>query len=80
MKDKFKNLLCNRINELLLEHELTAEALAYRSGLSKGGLSEILNGKKCPSPFTIAKICSGLNLTIKEFYSLKEFDDFVESL
>ena len=77
---EFNKLICQRILSLRKERKLTLEQLAYQSGISKGGLSEILNGKKCPSPFTIAKICSGLNLTIKEFYSLKEFDDFVESL
>lgn len=80
MRNKFKNLLCKRINDLLIKYNLTAETLAYQSNISKGGLSEILNCKKCPSSFTIAKICSGLNLSLKEFYNFKEFDDFTESL
>ena len=80
MKDKFKTLICKRINELLSEHKITAETLAYQSGISKGGLSEILTGKKCPSSFTIAKICSGLNLKLKDFYNFEDFDDFTEAL
>ena len=80
MKNKFKNLIYKRINELLTEHKITAETLAYQSGISKGGLSEILNGKKCPSSYTIAKICSGLNLTLKDFYNSEAFDKFTETL
>ena len=80
MKNKFKNLLCNRINSLILEHNITAEMLAYQSGISKGGLSEILSSKKCPSSFTIAKICSGFNITLEEFYSFEGFKEFIDSL
>ena len=80
MKDKFKNLICNRINSLLVEKSITAETLAYQSGISKGGLSEILSGKKCPSSFTIAKICSGFNITLKDFYDFKDFDTFLETI
>ena len=80
MKNKFKTLICKRINKLLTEHKITAETLAYQSGISKGGLSEILSGKKCPSSFTIAKISSGLNITLQDFYSLDDFKKFIDSL
>ena len=80
MKKVFVSLICNRINQLLIEQGITAETLAYQSGISKGGLSEILNGKKCPTSFTIAKICSGFNITLKEFYNFDDFDRFTDSL
>ena len=80
MKEIFINLICNRITQLLAEQHITAETLAYQSGISKGGLSEILNGKKCPTSFTIAKICSGFNITLKEFYNFNDFDRFTDSL
>ena len=80
MKNTFKKNLCNRINFLLNKNNLTTEALAYQSGISKGGMSEILNGKKIPSSFTIAKICSGLNISLEEFYADNELRKFVEQL
>lgn len=80
MKDTFKNILSNRIRFFMLERGLTAEALAYQSGLSKSGMCEILNGKKLPSAFTIAKICSGLNISLENFYADKAIREFIEQL
>ena len=80
MREKYKKLICNRIKFLLKESNLTAEALAYQSGISKGGMSEILNCKKSPSTFTIAKICSGLNISLDAFYADKDIRKFVEEL
>ena len=65
MKSEYKKIICNRINELIKEHSLTAEKLAYQSGISKSGLSEILNCKKTPSSITIIKICSGFGILPK---------------
>ena len=80
MKEKFKRIICNRIKFLLEESNLTAEALAYQSGVSKGGMSEILNCKKFPSLFTIAKICSGLNISLETFCADKDIREIVEQL
>ena len=80
MKNTFKNILCNRIKYLIKKHNMTAEMLAYQSGISKGGLSEILNCKKCPTSFTIAKIRAVFDITLKEFYNYKDFDEFIENL
>lgn len=77
---EFDNIICNRINVLRIKHGLTSEALAYQSGLSKGGISEILNLKKGPSPLTIAKICSCLNITLSEFYDFEEINNYTKRL
>ena len=57
-----------------------SQTRASQSGISKGGLSEILNCKKCPTSFTIAKICAVFDITLKEFYNYKDFDEFIENL
>ncbi len=79
-RDLFKKLICNRISQLREERNLTIEQLAYQSGISKGGLSEIEKIKKLPSPFTIAKVCSGLGITINQFFDFEEIDIFIDKL
>lgn len=77
---KFNNVICKRILTLRKEHNLTLGQLAYQSGISKGGLSEIERNMKEPRAFTILKICSGLGITMKEFFDFKEIDDFINFL
>ena len=81
MKNKeFSNILCKRIQTLRIKHGYTMEQLAYQSGISKGGLSEIERCMKEPMPLTILKICIGLNITMKEFFDFKEMEEFATKL
>ncbi len=77
---EFNNIICNRISFLRKKYKLTLEQLAYQSGISKGGLSEIERNMKEPRALTILKICSGIGITMKEFFDFKEIDDFVNLL
>lgn len=77
MVDKeFRKILCNRILTLRKERNLKLEQLAYQSGISKGGLSEIERNMKEPRAYTILRICSGLGITMKEFFDCPEIDEF----
>lgn len=78
--EKFNKILCDRIRILRKERNIKLEQLAYQSGISKGGLSEIERCMKEPRVFTILKICSGLGITMKEFFNFKEIDDFIDLL
>lgn len=81
MKNKnFSKILCDRVKTLRLQQGLTIEQLAYQSGISKGGLSEIERCMKEPMPLTILKICVGLGITIKEFFDFHEIEDFANTL
>lgn len=74
------NVICKRISTLRKEHNLTLEQLAYQSGISKGGLSEIERNMKEPRAYTILRICSGLGITMKDFFDYNEIDDFINSI
>ena len=74
LKKQYNQLISDRINTFRKNH-LTIEALAYQSGISKGGLREILKYKKAPTPYTIGRICAGLQITHAEFYGLSDFDN-----
>ena len=81
MKNKeFSKIISNRIKILRVLKGLTIEQLAYQSGISKGGLSEIERCLKEPMPLTILKICVGLDITIKEFFDFKEIENFADKL
>lgn len=55
---------------------MTLEQLAYQSGISKGGLSEIERNMKESRAYTILKICNGLNITLGEFFTFDKINDF----
>lgn len=59
---------------------MTLEQLAYRSEISKGGLSEIERNMKEPRAYTILKLCSGLGISMKEFFDFEEINDFMNLL
>lgn len=80
ISEDFNKLICQRILFLRKNSGLTIEQLAYQSGISKGGLSEIEKNKKEPRAYTILKICSGLGITMKDFFDFKEIDEFTNSL
>lgn len=60
-----------RITALRKENDLTLEKLAYVSGISKGGLSEIERGMKEPRLSTLFKICEALEISIKDFFDFE---------
>lgn len=76
----FNKIVCKRISQLRKSKKLTMEQLAYRSGISKGGLSEIERNMKEPRAYTILRICNGLEISMKEFFDFKEIEDFAYSL
>ena len=77
--EKLGQILCKRIANLIQENNLTIEQLAYQSGISKGGLSEIVRGMKEPSNYTIMKISIALNITMSEFFNFEELDNYIKS-
>ena len=77
---EFNKIICQRILALRKERKITLEKLAYQSGISKGGLSEIERNMKEPRAYTILKICSGLGISMKEFFDFSEIEDFANNL
>lgn len=71
-------IICKRIADLIRIRNLTIEQLAYQSGISKGGLSEIVRGMKEPSNYTIMKICIAINITMSEFFDYEELNKYIK--
>lgn len=54
------------------------ELFAHENRIPKSTLSEILNGKNDPKLTTVAKICSGLEMTLSELFHDPSLDQWVQ--
>lgn len=71
----------NRILQLCEEHHITVNKLANLSALPPSSIKNILYGKsKNPKIETIKMLCDGLDISLGEFFSTKEFDDLEQSI
>ena len=65
-----------RIIELLDTNNLSAYKLSYKGGISPSNISDVLRGKVSePTISTILHICEGANITLKDFFDSKLFDE-----
>ena len=65
-----------RIIELLDENKISAYKLSYKGGISPSNISDVLRGKVSePTVSTILHICEGANITLKDFFDSKVFDE-----
>ncbi|WP_085833292.1 helix-turn-helix domain-containing protein [Clostridium merdae] len=71
----------NRILQLSEEKNISINKLANISALPPSSLKNILYGKsQNPKILTIKMLCDGLNITLGEFFSAKEFDNLEQEL
>ena len=70
-----------RILQLCKENDLTPNGLSYVSAVPQATIKSILNGEsKNPGVVTIKKLCDGLEITLGEFFSTKEFANLEQEL
>lgn len=70
-----------RILELCGENNITVNKLAIICGITQSTLSNITSGRNNSATVsTIKKICDGLNITLKEFFDSKLFDDLEQEI
>lgn len=76
-----RKVLQDRIQQLCKEKNISYYTLAYKSSIPMSTLINIIEGtSKNPGIFTIMKICDGLEVTMKEFFDTKEFENAIEEL
>ena len=76
-----RETIANRIRELCRERGITPNALSYISAVPQATIKSILNGEsRNPGTVTIKKLCDGLEITLGEFFSTKEFDDLEQEI
>lgn len=65
-----------RIIGLCEQNNITINKLALECGLTQSTLNSIVNtGSKNPTLATVAKVCAGLKISVREFFDNDLFDD-----
>ncbi len=73
--------LQKRINEIILELNISLTELALRSNLTPSVLFDLMyNRTKHFNIITIKKICFGCNLTLEKFFAKEYFNNFDDCL
>ena len=71
----------NRILQLCGERNITINKLANLSAVPPSSIKNILYGKsQNPKIITIKELCDGLDITLGEFFSTKEFDELEQEI
>jgi len=71
-----RNAVKQRIIDLCATHNITINKLCTISGITQSTLNNIMNtGSNNPTISTIAKICDGLEINIREFFDTELFED-----
>ena len=67
-------MLVKRVNELCRENGVTYEELSWKSEIPFDTILDVLDGVEGnPSMFAIAKICKGLDVSLRYFFDTEEF-------
>lgn len=77
--EKLQKKLIDRINYLCNERNYSYYTLAYKADMSLTTLMHIMDGtSKNPGIFSIYKICMGLDISLKDFFDDKDFEELIK--
>ncbi|MGI6153782.1 MAG: helix-turn-helix domain-containing protein [Christensenellaceae bacterium] len=76
-----RNAVRQRIIDLCDRYQITVNKLGILSGLTQSTLNNIINtGSNNPTISTIAKICDGFEITIREFFEDEIFEHIEQEI
>lgn len=76
-----RTAVANRLQKLCADREISINKLSTIAAIPPSTLKNILYGRsKNPGIVTIKKLCDGLNLTLGEFFTTKEFDELEQEI
>ncbi len=76
-----KDMVANRFLELCQQRDIKINELANLSGVTPSTAYSMMDEKRRDiSIRTIKKFCDGLEITLGEFFSTKEFDDLEQEI
>ena len=74
-------VIVDRIYALCKESGTSVNRLSTISGMTQSTVSDTANGiTRNPGVITIKKLCDGLDITLGEFFSTKEFDELEQEI
>jgi transcriptional regulator with XRE-family HTH domain len=68
----------NRIKELRAKKDLSQNDLAFYAGLDRSYLASVESGKRNVSIVNIEKITSALEVSLKDFFDVLDFEEIVD--
>ena len=76
-----KDVIVNRFNELCAERNICINELANISGVTPSTAYSMMDkNRRDISIRTIKKFCDGLEITLGEFFSTKDFDNLEQEI
>ena len=76
-----RNAVRQRILNLCETNEITVNKLSTICGVTQSTFNNIINtGSNNPTISTIAKICDGLEITIRDFFNDELFEDIEQEV
>ncbi|MBE7049701.1 MAG: helix-turn-helix transcriptional regulator [Ruminococcaceae bacterium] len=76
-----KDVIVKRFNELCTERNMRINELANISGVTPSTAYSMMDkSRRDVSIRTIKKFCDGLEITLGEFFSSKDFDDLEQEI
>ena len=76
-----RNAIRQRIIDLCKANNITINKLSIVCAITQSTLNNIINeGSNNPTVSTIAKICDGLNMTVREFFDDELFDKLEQEI
>ena len=76
-----KEALQIRIQQLLIEHNLTLNALGRVCGITQSTLNNIISGRNNSTTIaTIVKICNGLEMELPDFFDSELFRNLEQEI
>ena len=71
----------NRLIFLCVEKGITINKLSAKSGVAPSTVKNILYGKSVnPGIVTLKKLCDGLDISLIEFFTTKEFENLEQEI
>lgn len=76
-----RNAVRQRIINLCESNNMSVNKLSIICGMTQSTFNNIINtGSKNPTISTVAKICDGLNISIREFFDDALFEDLEQEI
>ena len=76
-----RNAVRQRILNLCEAHNITVNKLGTICGVTQSTFNNIINtGSNNPTISTVAKICDGLNISIREFFNDSLFENLEQEI
>ena len=69
----------SRIRELRKQQGLSLEGLALKCGMNTAFLGHIERGMRCPTIYSIERICRGLGISLAEIFATQDSADSIIS-